>query len=86
MPRYDYRCTEGHIVEHIHSIKDSPEITCAECGAVCERVIGHVATVYKGSGWIDRDLKRIKENTKRNMKKHYDFNGNKPGQPQNTKP
>lgn len=33
LPRYDYRCTKDHIVEHEFSIKDKPLVTsCPLCG------------------------------------------------------
>ena len=32
MPRYDYKCKQcGHVAEHTHSFKVSPEFLCTEC-------------------------------------------------------
>lgn len=40
MPRYDYKCGKcENIEEHVHSMKETPEIKCSECGEVMERMI-----------------------------------------------
>lgn len=41
MNRYDYKCPEcGIVEEHMHSMKDDPEIKCSNCDTVMERQIG----------------------------------------------
>lgn len=40
MPRYDYKCPDCEAVEeHIHSMKETPEIKCSECGGTMTRLI-----------------------------------------------
>lgn len=40
MPRYDYACEKcGNIEEHIHSMKESPEIKCPKCRSSMTRQI-----------------------------------------------
>lgn len=40
MPRYDYKCSKcEQIEEHLHSMKESPEIKCSSCGGSMERQI-----------------------------------------------
>jgi len=43
MPTYEYRCNKcENVVEIIHSIKESPVITCEDCpDEVMERLISH---------------------------------------------
>lgn len=39
MARYDYKCSSCEKVEeHIHSMKENPEIKCSECGSVMNRI------------------------------------------------
>ena len=48
MPVYDYKCKKcNNIIEVSHSMKDSPEILCEECGAKMEIRIGASAVVIK---------------------------------------
>lgn len=37
MPRYDYRCAEGHVAE-VNASRDTSALACPECGAAAARV------------------------------------------------
>jgi putative FmdB family regulatory protein len=39
MALYEYRCPDGHTVEVFHRMDETPEVSCAVCGARAERVI-----------------------------------------------
>lgn len=40
MPRYDYKCPDcENVEEHLHSMKETPEIHCSKCEAVMSRLI-----------------------------------------------
>lgn len=42
MPRYDYGCDQcGRIEEHLHSMKEEPEIRCPDCGTVMKKRVVH---------------------------------------------
>lgn len=58
MPKYDYRCSAGHIYEKREGF-DAPSVqTCMECGAEARRVLTAPAIVFKGSGWYVTDSRR----------------------------
>lgn len=58
MPTYDYRCTNGHVFEVFHGIKDDTPRTCPECGAAATRVPGGGAgLLFRGSGFYITDYR-----------------------------
>ena len=58
MPIYEYRCTNGHLLEVTQSMSDDPVATCPTCGAPVERVFHPVAVHFKGSGFYTTDYGR----------------------------
>jgi len=58
MPTYDYRCTQGHVFELFHSIKDESRKRCPRCGAAARRVpSGGGGILFKGSGFHATDYR-----------------------------
>ena len=55
MPIYEYRCTDGHTFEVMHSMTDDPVTACEVCGKPVERVFHPVAVHFKGSGFYTTD-------------------------------
>jgi len=55
MPRYDYICTNGHIVEVMHGVNDPGPARCERCGAEMRKLLSTPAIVFKGSGWAKKD-------------------------------
>jgi predicted nucleic acid-binding Zn ribbon protein len=47
-------CSEGHRREYWID-RESREAPCSSCSAIATRVISPVSTVFKGSGWPDKD-------------------------------
>ncbi|MGM0641537.1 MAG: FmdB family zinc ribbon protein [Thermotogota bacterium] len=59
MPIYRYKCTDcGEEFTVMHSMKETPEITCEECGSEAEKIIGNVGIAFKGSGYYVNDSKK----------------------------
>ena len=60
MPTYDYECEKcGHVFEVFHSMSQTPEIKCEECGGATRKLIGAGAgIIFKGSGFYETDYKR----------------------------
>jgi putative FmdB family regulatory protein len=58
MPRYNYKCKQcGHVAEHEHSFKETPEFLCLECeGSVMTKLIGAPGIAIK-HGAIARRLR-----------------------------
>ena len=58
--RYDYKCENcGLIEEHKHSISESPEFTCPECGTVLHRIPSVNGNfILKGGDWPDKMRRR----------------------------
>jgi len=57
--KYDYRCSDCNFVEErVHSIKESPEYTCPDCGMPMIKYFGNMKStegfILKGSNW-ERD-------------------------------
>jgi len=58
MPTYDYRCSNDHVFEVFHGMKDDSARTCPECGAEAKRVPGGGAgLLYRGSGFYITDYR-----------------------------
>jgi putative FmdB family regulatory protein len=55
VPRYDYTCANGHIVEVMHGVNDPGPARCDECGLPMRKLISRTAIVFKGSGWAKKD-------------------------------
>ncbi len=58
MPRYDYKCTNGHTFEESQSYSSKPVATCAECGSTASRLPTVPMVLYKGSGFYSTDYGR----------------------------
>jgi putative FmdB family regulatory protein len=59
MPRYDFRCADGHTFERARSIaeRDEPQ-TCPTCEQPAVRLVGAPGIQFKGSGFYETDYKR----------------------------
>ena len=55
MPRYDYSCTNGHIIEVMHGVHDPGPAKCERCGAEMRKLMSTPSIVFKGSGWAKKD-------------------------------
>jgi putative FmdB family regulatory protein len=55
MPRYDYICTNGHIIEVMHGVHDSGPAKCERCDAEMRKLLSTPSIVFKGSGWAKKD-------------------------------
>lgn len=59
MPIYRYKCKDcGEEFTVMHSMKETPEVVCEECGAESEKIIGNVGIAFKGSGYYVNDSKK----------------------------
>ena len=58
MPTYEYLCKECDLIhEQIHSMLESPEFKCSECGSIMERQISHNCNfIIKGES-VSKDWK-----------------------------
>jgi putative FmdB family regulatory protein len=66
MPTYDYGCGCGKEVEIVHSITETPEIKCPECGKVMERKISAgIGFTFKGGtetmAWKEKRIRHKKQ-------------------------
>lgn len=58
MPKYDYRCGQGHQYEKREGF-DAPALqVCQLCGTEARRVFTPPAIVFKGSGWYINDSRK----------------------------
>lgn len=58
MPKYDYRCSVGHLYEKREGF-DAPAVqVCDVCGVEARRVLTPPAIVFKGSGWYVTDSRK----------------------------
>lgn len=55
MPRYDYACENGHVVEVMHGVNEPGPARCAQCGRPLRKLLSRPAIVFKGSGWAKKD-------------------------------
>lgn len=55
MPKYDYRCSAGHVYEKRESFSAPAVQECQVCGEQARRVLTPPAIVFKGSGWYKTD-------------------------------
>lgn len=63
--RYDYKCTACDLVEeHWVDSVDEAFVTCRDCGDTAQRVISPIRTHFKGTGWVDADLRWAKDHEK----------------------
>lgn len=68
MPTYIYRCWDCEVEEeHILTFAEMDEFVC-KCPK-CEkemvrRITGGLGTIFKGDGWVDKELRRNKEDDK----------------------
>jgi putative FmdB family regulatory protein len=53
MPKYDYKCTKGHVFEVDQSIIEEPIKTCRkkDCRCKVKRLISKTSFKLEGSGW-----------------------------------
>jgi putative FmdB family regulatory protein len=58
VPKYDYRCSAGHIYEKREGFDAPAEQDCQVCGAQARRVLTPPAIVFKGSGWYVTDSRK----------------------------
>lgn len=59
MPIYRYKCKDcGEEFTVMHSMSETPDVTCEECGAEAEKIIGKVGISFKGSGYYVNDSKK----------------------------
>ena len=64
MPMYRYVCENcGYEKVVMHSMNDSPAITCDKCGSVMRRSIGRVGVIFKGSGFYITDSRKSSSST-----------------------
>lgn len=59
MPRYDYKCAQGHVTEHTFSMADVPaEAACGQCRRPARRVFAPPAAIhFHGPGFYATDVK-----------------------------
>jgi putative FmdB family regulatory protein len=55
VPRYDYICQNGHIVEVMHGVNDPGPARCERCGTEMRKLLSTPSIVFKGSGWAKKD-------------------------------
>lgn len=60
---FDFECEEGHVTELLVN-SDVRELPCPVCNKVSTRVISPIKTVFKGHGWVDKDLKWARDHEK----------------------
>ena len=60
MATYTYRCTVCNEEKDVtHGMTEDPEVTCDACGAKMKKTIsGGLTTIFKGSGWAYKDLRK----------------------------
>jgi putative FmdB family regulatory protein len=58
VPKYDYRCSAGHLYEKREGFDAPAEQECQVCGAQARRVLTPPAIVFKGSGWYITDSRK----------------------------
>lgn len=51
MPRYDYRCTAGHVYERQEPFRSPSEHPCEKCGKLARRVLVAPPLVFKSDGF-----------------------------------
>ena len=52
MPTYQYTCKKCDlIVEKIHPMDQSPELTCPNCEQPLTKLFGLAGVAFKGGGW-----------------------------------
>lgn len=67
---FDFECEQGHITEHLVN-SDVRELECPTCGKISKRVISPIKTIFKGHGWVDKDLKWAKDHEKAAQPKQH---------------
>ena len=80
MPTYDYQCQGCQkMEEHIHSIKESPEILCSKCGSTMKKMISRNIAGFSIKGgspsihWREKRQRIAKsEKLKETQKQKYD--------------
>lgn len=58
MPKYDYRCSAGHVYEKREGFDAPARQPCQVCGVEARRVLTPPAIVFKGSGWYVNDSRK----------------------------
>ena len=58
MPKYDYRCSAGHLYEKREGFDAPAQQPCQVCGEQARRVLTPPAIVFKGSGWYVTDSRK----------------------------
>ena len=52
MPIYTYKCVSCDVKRDVdHSMMDSPEVVCKECGGACIKLPGVGSVQFRGTGW-----------------------------------
>ena len=68
MPTYEYLCEDCDLKEeHIHTMTEVADIEheCPTCDKVMRRLVsGGLGVIFRGDGWIDKELRRTKEDRK----------------------
>jgi putative FmdB family regulatory protein len=58
VPKYDYRCSAGHLYEKREGFDAPAQQPCQVCGEQARRVLTPPAIVFKGSGWYVTDSRK----------------------------
>lgn len=58
MPRYDFRCSDGHVEEHTFSMADVPQtVPCRRCRRKAGRIFEPPAAIhFRGPGFYATDV------------------------------
>lgn len=57
MPTYSYRCLCGETFEKNVARSECTQPQPCQCGESAKRVVGQVAFVQKGDGWVGKNMK-----------------------------
>lgn len=60
---YDFTCSNNHTTEH-YVDTETREVLCSVCGHTAQRIISPVTTIFKGTGWADKDDKWARDQEK----------------------
>lgn len=79
MPVYTFRCPDcSHEFEQVLKLAeyDQPQ-TCPECKVTANRILSTVSIVYKGDGWVSKDLRAKRQMNARSEKARARHNDQK---------
>src|SRR5208282_1879288 len=57
MPIYEFRCSEGHVTEHLVLKPNPPVNLICKCGRIADRIYSAPAIHFKGKGFYNTDYK-----------------------------